>query len=81
MDQKPAKIKEVYTIRDVIKQRHQALVEVEIPYKPTDKEYFGSYQRAVTTVLENMSKKEVREVEKLVDLWNKEGAPADVQLK
>ena len=81
VDWKPAKIKEVYTIRDVIKRRHRALVKVKIPYKPTDKEYIGSYQQAVTTVLENMSKKEVREAEKLVDLWNKEGALADVQLK
>jgi len=28
-----------------------------------------------------MSKKEVREAEKLVDEWNKNGPPADVQLK
>jgi len=28
-----------------------------------------------------MSKKEVREAEKLATIWNKDGAPADVKLK
>lgn len=80
-DPKPTKVKQVYSLRDVIKQHHRGLVEAEIPYKPTDKEYIGSYQRAVTTVLKNMSEKEVEEAEEIVDSWNKEGAPAEVQLK
>jgi hypothetical protein len=65
----------------VIKQHHRELVEAEIPYKPTDKEYIGSYQRAVTTVLNNMSEKELEEAEEIVDSWNKQGAPAEAQLK
>jgi hypothetical protein len=74
-------MKPAYTIRDVIKQHFKALVEAEIPYKPQDHEYIGSYQRAVTTVLENMSEKEVEEAEEILEQWNKEGAPLDVQLK
>lgn len=41
----------------------------------------GSYQKAVTTVLEKMSEEDVEELEKVVELWNKEGGPSDVQLK
>jgi hypothetical protein len=78
---KPSKIKSVYTVRDVIKQHHRELVEAEIPYEPTDKEYIGRYQRAVTTVQNNMTKKELKEMEKIVETWNKQGAPAEVQLK
>lgn len=56
-------------------------MEAEIPYDSTDKEYIGSYQRAVTAVIKNMSKKDLKEVEKTVDIWNKQGAPSDMQLK
>jgi len=80
-DPKPTKVKPVYSIRDVIKQHYRELVEAEIPYKPTDKEYIGSYQRAVTTVLKNMSEQDVEEAEEIVESWNKQGAPAEVQLK
>jgi hypothetical protein len=80
-DPKPKKIKQVYKIRDVIKQRHRDLVEAEIPYKSTDKEYLGSYQSAVTTVLQNMTESELEEAEEMVELWNAQGAPAEVQLK
>ena len=80
-DQKPTKIKQVYTIRDVINQNYQALVQAEIPYQQSDKEYIGSYQRAVTTVHKNMTKKDLEEAEELVELWNRKGAPFDVQLK
>ena len=80
-DPKPLKLEQVYTIWDVIKQHYQELVEADIPYKPTDKEYIGSYQHAVTTVLKNMSEKGIEEVEEIVDSWNKQGAPAEVQLK
>src|SRR5271168_926506 len=54
-DSKTIKIKQVYTIRDVIKQSYRALIEDEIPFKPTDKDYISSYQCAVTTVINNMS--------------------------
>jgi hypothetical protein len=71
----------LYTLRDVVKQHHRDLVEEEIPYAPTDKQYIGSYQRAVTTVLNNMTKKELKEAEKMVESWNEQGSPADVQRK
>ena len=35
-DQKPTKIKQVYTIRDVINQNYQALVQAEITYQRSD---------------------------------------------
>jgi hypothetical protein len=75
------KLKQIYTIRDVIKQKHKTDVEAEIPYQHGDKKYIGSYQRAVTTVLKNLSKKDMREAEKMVELWNTQGPPSDVQLK
>jgi hypothetical protein len=78
---KPKKIKLVYTIRDIIKQQYRELVNEEIPYKPTDKEYIGSYQRAVTTVLKNMTKDQLGEAEKMVEVWNEQGAPLPFQLK
>lgn len=78
---KPKKVKQLYSIRDVIKQHYRALIDDEIPYKPTEKEYLGSYQRAVTTVLKNMSDKDLEDAEEIVERWNKEGAPSDVQLK
>jgi hypothetical protein len=62
-------------------EKYKEIIQGEIPYKPTDKEYIGSYQRAVTTVLESLSKKDLKEVENIVDLWNKQGAPPEVQLK
>jgi hypothetical protein len=80
-DPKPKKIKQVYSLRDVIKQIHRDLIEAEIPHKPTDKAYIGSYQRAVTAVHRKMSKTQLKEAEKMVDLWNGKGAPAEVQLK
>lgn len=80
-DPKPMKIKQIYTIRDVIKQKYKTEVEAEIPYDHCDKKYIGSYQRAVNTVLKNLSKKDVKEAEKTVELWNAQGPPSDVQLK
>ena len=80
-DLKPMKIKQVYSIRDVNNQNYGDLVKAEIPYQRGDKEYIGSYQRAVTTVQDNMTKKQLEEAEKLVGLWNKQGAPSKVQLK
>src|SRR5271156_5442957 len=72
---KPKKVKAIYTMRDVIKQNYRALVNAEIAYKPTDKEYLGSFQRAVTTVLKNLSEEELETVETVVEDWNTEGAP------
>lgn len=80
-DPKPTKVKQIYTLRDVIKQNYKALVEEEIPYKTTDKEYIGSYQRAVTDVLKNMTDEQLEEAQNLVDSWNSKGAPSDHQLK
>ena len=77
----PKKVKKVYTIRDVIKQRYQTLVNEEIPFKSNEPEYLGSYQKAVTTVLNKMSKKDLEEAEKIVELWNEKGGPSDLQLK
>jgi hypothetical protein len=80
---KPLKVKQVYTVRDVIKdlEKYKDLIKNEIPYKPTDKEYIGSYQRAVTTVLGSLSEKDLKEAENIVDLWNKQGAPPEIQLR
>ena len=78
---KPRKVKKAYSIRDVIKQHYRTLVEKEIPYKSTDKEYLGSYQRAVTTVLRNMTEEDLEEAQSIMERWNKDGAPSHVQLK
>lgn len=78
---KPLKIKQEYTLRDVIKQNKRALIEAQIPCNPTDKEYIGHYQRAVTTVIRNMTNSELEKAEDIVGMWNKQGAPPDVQLK
>jgi hypothetical protein len=78
---KPKKTKKFYTIRDVIKQHYADRVGAQIPYKPNEKEYIGSYQRAVTTVLKNMTENDLEEAEKIVESWNAQGAPAEVQLK
>jgi hypothetical protein len=65
----------------VIKQNYQPLIEKEIEEKSTDKNYISKYQRAVTEVHQNMDEEQLEEAERIVDLWNKEGAPADVKLK
>lgn len=78
---KPKKIKQVYTIRDVIKQHYKSLVEDEIPFESTDKKYLGSFQKAVTTVLNKMSEEELEDAENILKTWNKEGGPSDLQLK
>ena len=78
---KPKKVKKIYNIRDVIKQHYRSLVVDEIPFKSTDKEFLGHFQRAVTTVLNQMSDEELEEAEKILELWNKEGGPSELQLK
>jgi hypothetical protein len=77
----PLKIKEIYTIRDVIKQNMQPEIEKEIPVEKTDKSYIGHYQRAVTTVLGKMNETQLDEAEAVVEAWNKRGAPVDAQRK
>ena len=54
---------------------------MEIPYKLSNKAYIGSYQRAVTTVHKKLTDGEFEEAEKIADLWNRQGAPTEVQLK
>lgn len=78
---KPKKIKKTYNIRDVIKQNYRSLVENEIPFKSTDKEYLGSYQKAVSAVLDKMNEEELEEAQNVLESWNKEGGPSEVQLK
>jgi len=78
---KPNKLKKVYTIRDVIKHKYVDLIKEQIPYKTNEKEYIGCYQRAVTTVQENMSKDDLKELEEIALRWSKEGVPEDVQRK
>jgi predicted translin family RNA/ssDNA-binding protein len=51
----------------VIKQHYQELVEAKILHKLIEKEYIGSYQHAVMTVLKNMDEKELEEAEKIVE--------------
>jgi len=51
------------------------------PHKPNDREYLGSYQKALKAVLANLSEEDLEEAQKLVKLWNGEGAPSEVQLK
>lgn len=78
---KPKKAKMVYTARDVIKYNHRELIDGEIALKSNDDRYLGGYQRAVTKVLEGMNDEEMEEIGNIVDTWNKEGAPSDLQLK
>lgn len=78
---KPIKLKQVYGIRDIIKQKYRDQIKAEIPYEPSDKSYIGSYQRAVTTIHENLTTSELEEVEEMVEIWNKKGAPPEVQRK
>jgi hypothetical protein len=80
-DRKPAKIKRIYTVRDVVKQNYRALVEAEIPFKSTDKQFIGSYQRAVTTVIRNLSDEDLEEAKKIAEIWSQQGAPPEAQLK
>jgi hypothetical protein len=78
---KPKKRKELYTIRDVVKVLHRPLIDNEIPCTSKDPDYIGHYQRAVTTICNNMSEEEAQEVKGIVEQWNKEGAPPEVQLR
>jgi len=68
-------------IREVIQHIHKERIEQEIPVKPNDREFIGHYQRAVTTIHENLTGDQLKEAEDKLELWNKEGLPEDVRLK
>ena len=78
---KPKKLKQFYSLRDVIKENYRHLIDKEIPHQSGDKEYIAKFQAAVTTVLKNMSEEDLEEAEEIVEEWNTEGAPSDIQLK
>ncbi len=78
---KPKKVKKVYMLRDFVKHHYRSRVEKEIPFKSTDKEYLGSYQRAVTSVINKMTNEDHQEAERLLEEWNAQGGPSDLQLK
>lgn len=80
-NQKPKKVKPTYAIRDVVKENYRSLIDSEIPYPPGEPEYICRFQAAVTKVLNNMSEEDLEEAEKVVEQWNKEGAPSEVQLR
>jgi hypothetical protein len=80
-DQKPKKLKHTYTIRDFIKENYRSLIDSQIPYPPGEPEYIARFQGAVTTVLNNLTEEDLEDAEKMVEQWNKEGAPSQVQLK
>jgi ribosomal protein L22 len=78
----PLKIKQVYNARDVVMQKYSSRVNKEIPFKPSDRgAYVSRFKNAVTTVLNGLNEKERKEVDKLVETWNKQGPPPDFQLK
>ena len=78
----PLKIKQVYNAWDVVMQKYSSRVNKEIPFKPSDKgAYVSRFKNAVTTVLNGLNEKERKEVDKLVETWNKQGPPPDFQIK
>lgn len=79
--ERPKKAKTTYNARDIIKYNHREKIDSEIAMKPNSKRYLGSYQRAVTTILAGMEDEEMEEIQNVVDLWNEEGAPSELQLK
>jgi hypothetical protein len=78
---KPKKVKQLYTIRDVIKQIYQARIDNEIPFESNDPNYIGRYQLAVTAVLENMTEEELEAAGEIAKDWSEKGAPPEVPLK
>jgi hypothetical protein len=78
---KPKKVKPLYNVRDVVKQNYRELVEEKIPFKPNDRNYIGSYQAAVTEVIEKMDEEDLAAAEEIAKDWSEQGAPAEVKLK
>jgi hypothetical protein len=74
-------VKQVYTIRDVIKHKYRKLIYEENPCQPTDKGYLGCYQKAVSKVQQDMTEKDQEDLQNIADLWNSEGAPSEMKLK
>lgn len=74
-------MKQLYTVRDVIKQNCRALIEEKIPYDAKDSKYIGSYQRAVTAVQSEMTEENLAAAQELAKAWSEQGAPPEVQLK
>ena len=62
-------------------QNYRELVENKIPFKPNDHKYIGSYQRAVTEVMENMAEEDLAAAEEIAKDWSEQGIPAEVKLK
>ena len=80
-DAKPTKLRHKYSIRDVIKQIYRDRIEEEIPHKTTDKRYISCYQRAVTKIHQNMTDDDLERAQNVMDSWNNEAVPPDMQLK
>jgi hypothetical protein len=78
---KPKKVKQFYTIRDVVKDKYKSLIADQIPYESTHPKYIGRFQAAVTKVLNDLTEEDLEEAEKTLEEWNTEGAPSDVQVK
>ena len=77
----PKKIKQIYNIRDVIKQAYRHLVDARIPFKSNEENYISHYQRAVTEVYENFDDSKLKEAEAMVEVWNTQGIPQKFQQK
>jgi hypothetical protein len=68
---KPSRIQKHYGIRDVIKQNYRSLIKKEIPCDTADSAYIGHYQKAVTAVHQNMMDEQLKEAQRIADLWNR----------
>ena len=66
---------------DVIKKKYGDRVKEKIPFQPGETQFVANYQRAVTTVVNEMDDEERKNAEELVDSWNKDGPPGAYQLK
>ena len=78
---KPIKLKQKYSLRDVVSNIYRDRIEEEIPFKPTDKGYIGCYQRALTNTIKSLSREELEEAQTTLAAWDGTGPPAHVQLK
>jgi hypothetical protein len=74
-------VKQVYAIRDVIKHKYRVLIDEQNPHQPNEREYLGSYQKALSKVQQDMTEKDLEDLQNIADLWNSEGAPSQMKLK
>lgn len=65
----------------MIKKKYGDRVKDKIPFQPGETQFVANYQRAVTTVVNEMDDEERKNAEELVDSWNKDGPPGAYQLK